>query len=243
VVVSDGLSTCEAVEAVTAALQRWRHGDDDDVAEIKSTFPLLPEVTRSASLDEIATGLALLLACYPTAPNENRQIFARTLAKDVAARSPSVFMLENAIVDLRRSLKFRPTISEVFEALDRAEKLQRNLVKMRTAIIRDEEAREEHRRAKEREEREEAHSRLFFQLLEIPPEEWKRKKHPRSFALLRGNLDLEDLVDDLFFEWCCQRRGIVLEPGCIPELRPNDEEILFFERIETAIYDWARHVE
>jgi hypothetical protein len=232
----------DAVEAVMTALERWRYGNGD-LAEIKNAFALIPEVTRIASADEIATGLALMLACYPTAPNENRQIFARTLAKDVAARGPSIFMLETAMVDLRRSLKFRPTIAEVGEALDRAEKLQRKVRRMETSILQLEEAREENRREKEREEREEAHTKLFFELLEIPPEQWSARRHPRNFALLRGDLDLDDLVDDLFFEWCCQRRGIVLEPGCIPEIRPNEEEILFFERIETAIYDWARRVE
>jgi hypothetical protein len=243
--VSDGLSTCEAVEAVTAALERWRSSDDDeDLVGIKSTFALIPEVRRIASPDEIATGIALTLACYSTAPNENRQIFARTLAKDVAARRPSVFMFETAMVDLRRSLKFRPTIAEVFEALDRAENLQRKVLRMEAAVLQQEKAREENRRRIEEEEREEARNKLFYELiLKIPPEQWSARKHPRNFALLRGDLDLDDLVDELFWEWFCQKHGIIVdEPGCIPELRPNEEEHLFFERIENAIFDWARHV-
>jgi hypothetical protein len=166
------------------------------------------------------------------------------LAKDVAARSPSVFMLENAIVELRRSLKFRPTIAEVGEALDRAEKLQRKVRRMETSILQLEEAREENRRKKEREEREEARDKLFYELiLKIPPEEWRKRKHPRNFALLRGDHDLDDLVGDLFWEWFLQKRGITLDdPSLCPDLRPSDEENRFFERINIAIYDRARRV-
>ena len=83
---------------------------------------------RFASRKEIATQLAVPIACYPNSGSADGKIFGRVLVEDVAAANPTVDDLEAACRKLRRTQRFCPAICEVLEALAEAASNRRTLI-------------------------------------------------------------------------------------------------------------------
>jgi hypothetical protein len=75
-----------------------------------------------ATRADIANQLMMLIGSFPSSTQIDLTVYTRTLAEDVGARAPSRLSLDIACRKLRRTAKFKPTISELYEALDESEK-------------------------------------------------------------------------------------------------------------------------
>jgi len=70
----------------------------------------------TATVTQIKIEIAKLLAAFPT--KDNLTVFTAILIEEIAENPPSRLALAMACRELRRNSKFRPSISEVLEALD-----------------------------------------------------------------------------------------------------------------------------
>ncbi|QIG50390.1 hypothetical protein G5V57_23255 [Nordella sp. HKS 07] len=71
-------------------------------------------------------GMAMLinfLTAFPTSNVPDPPLFLKILSEEVGARAPNWFALNAALLHLRRTSKFVPTLSELLETLDREEKV------------------------------------------------------------------------------------------------------------------------
>jgi hypothetical protein len=103
------------LEAATAALTEATASAG--YAELRT---LAIDGPAPATRGQIAQHLGVLVACYQHArPSET---FVQMAVQDVGAMRPSLIALERACRTIRRTCKFPPTIAEILEALQEAEK-------------------------------------------------------------------------------------------------------------------------
>jgi hypothetical protein len=220
--VKNVLTECQTVEQALADLDRlqrmmpgenwsgrWRVYNDplhfdfaaarQTLAQVRQACDALPAVIRKATADEIATQLGLLTACFPHQNKDDRQIFARTLCKDVADLKPSVYALQQACRRLRHTSKFLPVIAEVRDALKASmEEEQRLTTHLKTAKLSnmqkklDEWEQDLPRLEKERaEEEERERQRLLLMAKDFPPEIFCGAYNENQLRLL--GLSLEEV--------------------------------------------------
>lgn len=77
---------------------------------------------RVASSAEVKRFLLMLVSAWPNASQGDLAGFGLQLRSDVEDQRPSVYGLQEAAVKLRRSSKFLPSIAEVLDAIEAADK-------------------------------------------------------------------------------------------------------------------------
>lgn len=95
-------------------------------AEFFVASPNLPDQVRAlgrvATSDEVKRFLQMLVSAWPNASQGDLAGFGLQLRSDVEQQRPSVYALQEAAKRLRRTSKFLPSIAEVLDALDAADK-------------------------------------------------------------------------------------------------------------------------
>lgn len=95
-------------------------------AEIVVGWAALPDEVRAigrvATSDEVKRFLQMLVSAWPNASQGDLAGFGLQLRSDVEQQRPSVYALQAAAKQLRRTSKFLPAIAEVLDALEAADK-------------------------------------------------------------------------------------------------------------------------
>jgi hypothetical protein len=76
---------------------------------------------KSADDKSIRQQLAFLLGAFPASTAPDPQVYSRVMIAEVSAAQPSLHALDTACRNLRRSLRWPPSIGEVLSSLEEAE--------------------------------------------------------------------------------------------------------------------------
>jgi chromosome segregation ATPase len=86
----------------------------------------MSEGQRPADESSIRQQIAFLLGSFPASTAPDPQIYARAMIAEVSAAQPSLIALDTMCRELRRTLKWPPSIAEVLDGLKEAEALWSN---------------------------------------------------------------------------------------------------------------------
>lgn len=86
-------------------------------SQIEALHADLLALAQPASRRDIGEHLAILIGCFPNAKTDDTEIFGRMMAEFVAETNPSLSDVEAACHGLIKTMRFRPAIAEVLEAL------------------------------------------------------------------------------------------------------------------------------
>lgn len=123
-----------AAQAAKAAAEEFETLEalEGRLAEIKAAAPNERQVTemrdaivhgrKLAGRKLIAQHIALMMGAWPTAKPPEPQTFVKLLAADVERRKPCILGIETAFRELRRKCRFLPSIAEVLDAINDAER-------------------------------------------------------------------------------------------------------------------------
>lgn len=81
----------------------------------------LEQATDFASDRDVRSELACLVGAFPNAARADLKAFGALLALDVLSKAPSKYAISAAVIKLRQTCRFVPTITEVLEAIAAAD--------------------------------------------------------------------------------------------------------------------------
>jgi hypothetical protein len=91
------------------------------IVEAEAMRPTFEALLKPATVPQLKNHLAALVGAFPAAGNADLDIYGRILSESVGAQQPTIGALEAACRHLWCTVKFRPAICEVLEALNEAE--------------------------------------------------------------------------------------------------------------------------